>query len=374
MASGPRVLIVDDSKVVRGALAKVISRSFAPVEAADGEAGWAVIEKDPSIVAVICDLSMPKLDGFGLLQRIRSASSPRIRDLPFLVISGNEDDATRNRARVAGASDFISKSTKGVEAITRIDNLLRLVRAKQDLEANHLAIKVDDDERMWDRLTGAFTSAYLLNEGAKHFAHAQRHGTQLSAVALRIDNYAEIEARLGGTLAGQLLARVAKLVQSTLRAEDSMGRMGQASFALLQPSTTAEQAAAFARRIGERLDNARVSQGSEAILVRTSLGVASFGQDKAGSIEDLLKIAVERLARSAARPDAARAAAPADLSTTLDRVLGANDIAAAVQMLERASKERAPEVMERLGPLIKANCARLGIELQEFVFLLQSRP
>ncbi len=373
MENGPRVLVVDDSKVVRGAIAKVISRSFAPVEAPDGEAGWALIEKDPTIVAVISDLSMPKLDGFGLLQRIRSASSPRIRDLPFLVISGNEDDATRSRARAAGASDFITKSTKGVEAITRIDNLLRLVRAKQDLEASHLAIKIDDDERMWDRLTGAFTSAYLLTEGAKHFSHARRHGAQLSAVSFRIDNYAEIDAKLGGTLAGQLLARVVKLVQSTLRAEDSMGRMAQATFTILQPSNSAEQAIAFARRLLERLDSARVTHGTEAIRVHTSLGVASLAHDKAGSIEELLKVAAERLERSATRTDAQRAAAPLDVASTLERA-ATNDIALAVQMLERASNERAPEVMEKLGPLIKANCRRMGIELQELVFLLQSRP
>jgi diguanylate cyclase (GGDEF)-like protein len=361
MESGPRVLIVDDSKVVRSAIAKVISRSFAPVEAVDGEAGWAVIEKDPSIVAVISDLSMPKLDGFGLLARIRSATSPRIRYLPFLVISGNEDDETRSRARAAGASDFISKSTKGVEAITRIDNLLRLVRAKQDLEATHVAIKIDDDERMWDRLTGAFTPAYLLSEGAKHVSHAQRHGTELSVVSFRIDNYADIDAKLGSTLAGQLLARVAKLVQGTLRAEDSMGRMAHASFAILQPSNTAEQAGAFARRIGEQLDAARVSAGGEAIRLRTSVAVASLAQDKAGSIEALLKMATERLERPPAQTEAQLAPAAAR-----------DEVALAVQMLERASEARAPEVMEKLGPLIKANCKRLGIELQELVYLLQS--
>src|SRR5882762_10759930 len=115
MDSRPGVLIVDDSKVIRAAIAKVIRSSFETHEEADGEAGWATIERDASIVAVISDLAMPKLDGFGLLARIRSAPSPRIRNLPFLVISGNEDDETRSRARSAGANDFITKSTKGVE-------------------------------------------------------------------------------------------------------------------------------------------------------------------------------------------------------------------------------------------------------------------
>jgi hypothetical protein len=51
----------------------------------------------------------------------------------------------------------------------------------------------------------------------------------------------------------------------------------------------------------------------------------------------------------------------------------ASDVALAVQILERASVERPAELLERLGPLLKATCARVGIELQEYLFLLRSR-
>lgn len=399
----PRVLIVDDSKVVRATVAKVIKTSFDTREAADGEEGWEAIEKDMGIVAVISDLGMPRLDGIGLLQRIRSATSPRIRDLPFLVISGNEDDATRSRARAAGANDFISKSTKGVEAVARIDNLLRLVQAKHDLEASHQAIKVDDDDQMWDRSTGAFTAGYLMTEGAKHFSHARRHGTILSAVSFRIENHAEIAAKFGKPLASQLLKSIVKLVQGTLRAEDSMGRTEEAMFSVFLPSTAAEQAIAFAQRLRQRLDAARITHGTEAIRVRTSIGVAALGHDNAASVEDLLKATLRRLERSAAkasddfsttiqrqaapelaatgqrpaRPDLASTGQrpvpnPAEFGQTLQRA-AQNDVALAVQILERASVERASEVLDKIGPLLKANCARVGIELQEYLFLLQSK-
>src|SRR3954464_13558278 len=185
MDNRPRVLIVDDSKVVRSTLAKVIRTTFDVREEADGEAGWTAVESDQALVAVISDLSMPKLDGLGLLQRIRSSTSPRIRDLPFLVISGNEDEEARASARSAGANDFISKSTKGAEAIARIDNLLRLVKAKHDLEGRQDALKVSDDDKLWDPLTGAFTAAYLLTEGGQHFSHARRLGGAATRAGLR---------------------------------------------------------------------------------------------------------------------------------------------------------------------------------------------
>ncbi len=371
MESKPKVLIVDDSKVVRSAITKVIQASFEPCEAHDGEEAWAAIERDQAIVAIISDLAMPKLDGFGLLARIRSATSPRIRELPFLVISGNEDED--KRARAAGANDFITKSIKGVEAIARIDNLLRLAKAKQDLEASIAAFKVEDDENMWDRVTGAFTEAYLLTEGNKHFSHAKRHGTALSVVSFRIDNYADIEKKLGTVPAGQLLNRIVKLVQGTLRAEDSLGRVGPALFTIIQQSTAAEQAIAFARRLRERLDTARVSHGSEQLPIRTSLGVSSLVQDRSPSIEDLFKVAMDRLERAAARPVSQPPDMTQNLAATLQRAVQ-NDVSLAVQMLEKASQERYAEVMDKLGPLIKANCGRLGIELQEYFHMLQAKP
>jgi two-component system cell cycle response regulator len=372
MESKPRILIVDDSKVVRGAISKVIRGSFEAHEANDGEEAWDKIDQDQGIVAVISDLSMPKLDGFGLLGRIRSSTSPRIRELPFLVISGNEDDDTRSRARAAGANDFITKSTKGVEAIARIDNLLRLAKAKQDLEASIAAFKVEDDENMWDRVTGAFTETYLLTEGTKHFSHAKRHGSALSVVSFRIDNYADIEKKLGVVPAGQLLNRIVKLVQGTLRAEDSLGRVGPALFTVIQQSTAAEQAIAFARRLRERLDAARVSHGTEQLPVRTSLGVSSLAQDKSASIEELFKVAMDRLERAAAKPVSQQPDMTQNLAATLQRAVQ-NDVSLAVQMLEKASEERYAEVMDKLGPLIKANCGRLGIDLQEYFNLLQAK-
>jgi len=372
MENRPRVLIVDDSKVVRTTLGKVIRTSFDVREEGDGEAGWTAIESDPAIVAVISDLGMPKLDGMGLLARIRNSPQQRIRDLPFLVISGNEDDDTRDKARTAGANDFITKSTKGAEAIARIDNLLRLVKAKADLAASQEALKVSDDESMWDSLTGAFTSAYLLTEGGKHYSHAKRHSTALGAVSFRIDNYGEIETKVGKEPAGKLLANIAKLVQGTLRAEDSMGRMGPAQFTVLLPSAAAEQAVVFARRLRERLDTARITHGNEAVRIRTSFVVSAMGHDNPGSIEDLLKIAGERLEKAAAKSEEQRAAAPMDFGATLQRATG-NDVDLAIKMLDKAAADRASEVLDKLGPLVKTTCARVGIDLQEFLFLLQSK-
>src|SRR5262250_329725 len=104
-----RVLLVDDSRIVRTTIARLIRKSFDVREEADGEAGWQAISTDPSIVVVFSDIQMPKLD------RFRGSQDPRIKTIPVIVISGDEDDATKKRARSAGANDFITKTTDGTE-------------------------------------------------------------------------------------------------------------------------------------------------------------------------------------------------------------------------------------------------------------------
>jgi len=132
-AAKQRVLIVDDSRIVRTTIARLIRSSFDVREEANGEAGWKAISTDPSIMVVFSDIQMPELDGFGLLERVRKSEDPRVKGMPVIVISGDEDDATKKRARAAGANDFITKTTDGTEILSRIDTLLHMVEAKQKL-------------------------------------------------------------------------------------------------------------------------------------------------------------------------------------------------------------------------------------------------
>src|ERR1700704_5925813 len=115
-----KVLIVDDSKFFRPPFNRILSSSFEVREVADGEAGWQAIETDPSIVMVVSDIDMPKLDGFGLLERVRSSPDPRVKAMPVIIISGNQNADTKKRARDLGANDFVAKEADAPEVLSRI--------------------------------------------------------------------------------------------------------------------------------------------------------------------------------------------------------------------------------------------------------------
>src|SRR5206468_12814763 len=156
-----RVLLVDDSKIVRTTLARLIRKSFEVREEANGETGWQAITTDPSIVVVFSDIQMPVLDGFALLERIRQSEDQRIRRMPVIMISGNEDDSTKKRARAAGANDFITKTSDGTEILSRIDNLLHPVEAKQQAAVSQQMV---EKAATPGPAPGACTPHYLITE------------------------------------------------------------------------------------------------------------------------------------------------------------------------------------------------------------------
>ena len=317
-----RVLVVDDSKFVRTTFASILKRNFMVLEEADGEAAWSAIESDPAIVAVFTDLDMPRLDGFELLSRIRGSRDAHVRSLPVVVISGHDEQENKQRARELGANDFIAKSADPPEVLARLDSVLRLVSASKELEVHRQAL---DRTATHDPLTGVLTAHYLLTEGRKHYAHARRHSKDLSILALRLDSYDEIALAAGKEIADVVLTRVAKLLMSKVRVEDSVARTAQATFMVLAAATSGAQMLGLAQRLHRELDEAKVNYHNRTLKFANSFGVASLGTDPANSIEDMMRLALQRLRRGpVSSPSPAPPPAPqpnAGLPTELERFL-----------------------------------------------------
>lgn len=113
------IMVVDDSRTVRASLNRVLRADYNVIEAEDGEECWEKLTKNPDITMIITDIMMPKLDGYGLICRIRASKNAAIRDLPIVVITSSEDDITRERAHACGANDFIIKPVESSDLLER---------------------------------------------------------------------------------------------------------------------------------------------------------------------------------------------------------------------------------------------------------------
>jgi two-component system response regulator PrrA len=108
------VLLVDDEAPVRRAVGRALTRQgFVISECDDGALALDRLAADPSIAAVVLDLSMPGMSGAEVLRRIRL----RTRELPVLILSGYVADADA----LAGATAILAKPIHGnalVDALT----------------------------------------------------------------------------------------------------------------------------------------------------------------------------------------------------------------------------------------------------------------
>jgi len=101
------ILTVDDSPSMRMLLRVALGDlGFAVTAAEDGiQALDRLDEALPDLL--ITDINMPRLDGFGLIERVRA--QPRCRHLPILVLTTESTPEKRQRARAAGATGWIVK-------------------------------------------------------------------------------------------------------------------------------------------------------------------------------------------------------------------------------------------------------------------------
>ncbi len=113
------ILVVDDSRTVRASINKILGSNYNVVQAEDGEDAWKKLVELQKVSMVISDIMMPKLDGYGLICRIRAATRPEIMNIPIVVITSSEDAITRERAHACGANDFIVKPVRATDLMER---------------------------------------------------------------------------------------------------------------------------------------------------------------------------------------------------------------------------------------------------------------
>lgn len=101
------ILVIDDSRTIRSLVSATLNDGgFVPVTAEDGAIGVETF-KETRFDAVITDINMPNLDGFGVIEAIRGGSSNR--RVPILVLTTESSQEFRNRARDIGATGWIVK-------------------------------------------------------------------------------------------------------------------------------------------------------------------------------------------------------------------------------------------------------------------------
>ncbi|MDX6466565.1 MAG: hypothetical protein QOI27_1605 [Gaiellaceae bacterium] len=118
--SDPRVLVVDDDDDIRTLVVTLLTRAGITVrDAPNGRDGLREFHSwRPDLV--VLDVSMPELDGWSVLDRIRDMSA-----VPVLMLTARGDELERVRGLQAGADDYVVKPFGKQELVARVQALLR---------------------------------------------------------------------------------------------------------------------------------------------------------------------------------------------------------------------------------------------------------
>ena len=283
----PRILIVDDSRSVRTTFIKLVREHYAFREEIDGEAGWQALVLDHSIQLVICAISMPMLDGDGLLARLRGSRLARLRQMPVLMVSSDNEEANAH-ARTMGASDFINRGIASSELLARIASLLRLARAQNELRESA-------DSALRDPDTGLPNRQHVEVQASQALSLATRRGIPVSILVMSFDHAEDLRRRHGDEMSKALLKRFASIMNKTVRKEDSLGHYAGNQLAVVSPGTPYPACESFATRLREAFAVATIAIQGQRLELSLSIGVANIPQDQVSSSTALLNLAAERL-------------------------------------------------------------------------------
>ena len=118
----PTLLVIEDEAPLRANLVRIFSaEGYRVIAAADGDEGVArVRESRPD--AVICDILMPRLDGFGVLAALRSR--PETAEIPFIFLTASADKVDLARGLQSGANEYVTKPFKIADLLAAVKRLL----------------------------------------------------------------------------------------------------------------------------------------------------------------------------------------------------------------------------------------------------------
>lgn len=124
---GKRILVVDDSAVLRASVKFTLTAAgYDVVEADNGKKGLEVLkqlsEADQRPATILSDINMPVMDGITFIKYVKQTSCKYI---PILVLTTESQEAKKNEGRAAGASGWLVKPFQEAQLLGVVKKFLR---------------------------------------------------------------------------------------------------------------------------------------------------------------------------------------------------------------------------------------------------------
>jgi len=119
------ILIIDDMKHIRDILwFSLKQEGYRPILAENGQRGLdCLFDKENRVDLVILDVMMPKMDGFQVLEKIRTSNDPASKT-PVIMLTAKAQKESVIKGLSMGASAYVLKPYKFTELLSKVQNLI----------------------------------------------------------------------------------------------------------------------------------------------------------------------------------------------------------------------------------------------------------
>ena len=262
----PIVVLADDDPSIRLMVRHVLEdENYEIVEAEDGlDAIKAVEKQHPALV--LLDAVMPGLDGFTTCQQLKDRGHV---DVPVIMLTGLDDDASVERAYEVGAIDYITKPIKWAVLKHRVRSIVKSVMAErkiQRLEYRDTLTQLPNRLLFNDRLDQAIV-------------RAERRRESIALMVVDIDDFKLVNDSFGHEAGDKLIKAVGELLSKSLRRADTVARLGGDEFAIIIENVDGEDdAISIADNLTTILKH-NVRLDEQETFTSASVGISMFPDD-----------------------------------------------------------------------------------------------
>ena len=291
------VLFIEDSKTAAAVICKIMEKHGLKITHVDSaEKAMELLKKDYDgkdtnnpFDLVITDFYLNgELTGGDLLYAIRTRFHYSQQELPVLVITGNDDQATQVEVFHAGGNDFVSKPIIEEVIMARI-RLLLMIRHQFE------ALKQQAESMRWiaatDSLTGVRSKRYLVDNG-EEFIQNSAYQT-VWAMLIDIDFFKKINDTLGHITGDHVLAELGSKLNKSFPT-DMVVRFGGEEFSILMKNKSPAEALKQAETLRKDIEKFKPSD----VELTISIGLASMADHPDSNLTQILALADKALYHS----------------------------------------------------------------------------